>query len=223
MGITGAGLESLTVVRHGQSTVNAVRATGADEYCTGIRDADVPLSELGREQAVAAGKPLAAYDFDLVLCSPYRRALDTARWALGDPATVGGPEFVVDERLRDRENGILFGLTASGIRSRYPAEYRARQQLGGYYYRPPGGESWPDVALRLRGVLGELDGRVLVFAHDITVVLIRALLGPKSGLEIAETATAQVSNASINHWERDKSGMRLVLLDDTRHLVSGLQ
>jgi len=43
---------------------------------------------------------------------------------------------------------------AERLRERQEAARRAR--LGKLYYRPPGGESWADVALRLRSFLSEL-------------------------------------------------------------------
>ncbi|APB00727.1 Phosphoglycerate mutase (2,3-diphosphoglycerate-independent) [Nocardia seriolae] len=206
------------MVRHGQSTVNAVRDTGAEEFATGIRDADVPLTELGAAQAVATGKRLAEYEsgFDVVLCSPYLRTRETARLAL---AALPAPPIHLDERLRDRETGILFGLTRIGIERRYPDEDRQLRLLGGFYHRPAGGESWPDVALRLRPVLREMHGHVLVFTHDIAVVLTRYIFGEIDEPTISSQPWAQVRNASITRWERGDSGMRLTVYNDIAHLA----
>ncbi|MEE3921664.1 histidine phosphatase family protein [Micromonospora sp. BRA006-A] len=88
----------------------------------------------------------------MAVVSPYLRAVRTAELALdgtGIPASV-------DERLRDRELGVLDGLTAHGVTRRHPEEAQRRTRLGKFYYRPPGGESWTDVALRLRALLGDL-------------------------------------------------------------------
>ncbi|WP_218003363.1 histidine phosphatase family protein [Nocardia concava] len=219
MDVVGTGLESLTMVRHGESTANAAPYTGAAEFISGTRDADVPLTEKGAGQAAAVGKRLAeiAPGFDLVLCSPYVRTRETARIAL---EAVDAPTPRFDERLRDRENGILFGLTRSGIMLRYPREYREMGRLGGFYYRPPGGESWPDVALRLRAVLREMHGHVLVFTHDIAIVLTRYLFGELAEAQLSAQTTAQVRNASITRWERMDSGdaMRLTVYNDASHL-----
>lgn len=62
-----------------------------------------------------------------------------------------------DERLRDRELGILGRLTRLGAEKRFPKEAERRFWVGKLYYRPPGGESWAEVALRLRSVLEELN------------------------------------------------------------------
>ncbi len=66
-------------------------------------------------------------------------------------------KVLTDERLRDRELGILDRLTRLGVKTRYPDEAERRLWLGKLYYRPPGGESWADVALRLRSILDELN------------------------------------------------------------------
>ncbi|MTE13135.1 histidine phosphatase family protein [Nocardia sp. CT2-14] len=211
-------MQSLTIVRHGESTANAARDTSAEEFITGTRDADVPLTELGAAQAAATGKRLAEFEpgFDLVVCSPYARTRETARIALGFPTA---PPVQYDERVRDREPGVLFGLTRIGIQRRYPEEYRAMQRVGGFYHRPAGGESWPDVALRLRAVLREMHGHALVFTHDIAIVLTRYIFGDLDEAEISSQTTAQVRNASITRWERTDSGMRLAVYNDTAHLM----
>lgn len=215
------GLESLTMVRHGESTGNAALAQairdGAEVFDKGGRDADVPLSERGKIQAGLVGAWLMRQPERPtgVLCSPYVRARETAGIAL---QSILVPESRLDERLRDRENGVLSGLTARGIAGRYPLERRERERLGPFYYRPPGGESWADVALRLRSLLPELSGRVLVFAHDIIVVMTRYILEGLDERAILEIESDQLANASISRWERTDSGLRRVAYNDTSHL-----
>ena len=85
-----------------------------------------------------------------------------------------------DERLRDRDLGIFEGLTWRGIQAKYPDLATLRVRVGKFYQRPPGGESWTDVLLRLRSVhqtlLHEYAGeRVIVFTHDVVVLLFRYL------------------------------------------------
>ena len=87
----------------------------------------------------------------------------------------------LDERLRERELGILDLLTRRGVEARYPDEARRKERLGKFYHRPPGGESWVDVALRIRSLrdsLGRehLDKRVLMVCHEVVVVIWRYLI-----------------------------------------------
>jgi broad specificity phosphatase PhoE len=204
-------LEWVGVLRHGQSTGNVAReaaeSAGADVIDIAERDADVPLTGLGRDQAEAVGEFLAGHPPDVVVTSTYRRAWDTAR--LAAPAGVA---IVPDERLRDRELGVLDLLTSHGVRERWPDEARRKQRLGRFYYRPPGGESWADVVLRVRSLLAELSAdrpgaRVLLSAHEMTVFALRYLLEglPEPDLMRAAAGT-EVPNGSLTTWERDRDG-----------------
>ena len=181
--------ERLWLVRHGQSTGNLAHAAAAaaesERLELDTRDMDVPLSDLGREQSSALGRWLARRDAaaqpTAVLASPYLRAQQTARLVLDAcGGAVAGLEIVTDERLRDRDLGLLEGLTWRGIQARYPDLAALRSRIGKFYQRPPGGESWTDVLLRLRSVhqslREELAGeRVIVFSHDVVVLLFRYL------------------------------------------------
>ena len=175
----------LWLLRHGQSVGNVARdaAAGSQAEMLDIadRDMDVPLSDLGEQQAVAFGKWLRRQQRppEVVLSSPYLRAVQTAELALG----AAGLELRVhlDERLRERELGVLDLLTRRGVQARHPEEARRRERLGKFYHRPPGGESWADVALRIRSLrdsLGRehLGKRVLIVCHEVVIVMWRYLV-----------------------------------------------
>src|SRR3954464_11238656 len=108
--------ERLWIVRHGESAGNLAReaamASGAPRIELASRDVDVPLSPLGEKQAGALGRWFGAMPHserpDVVLTSPYLRAERTARVieACGG-VSAEEPEFVCDERLREKEFGIL--------------------------------------------------------------------------------------------------------------------
>jgi broad specificity phosphatase PhoE len=221
-------LASLIMVRHGESTGNLVRAAaysaGLAEYEIPERDADVPLTDTGREQSAALGKWLAALPEHrrptAVVTSPYLRAAETARLAWSDVPAV---PLRTDERLRDRELGILEGLTGRGIQARHPEEAARKHRLGKFYYRPPGGESWADMALRLRSVLADIDrdhpgGRVLVVAHDAVIVITRYIIESLSEQEMLEVERTLVANCGISTWERGPGGFRLTAYNRTDHL-----
>ncbi len=221
----------LLLVRHGESVGNvaATRAerTGAQVVDVETRDADTPLSERGREQAAALGAWLGGLPAedrpDVVWASPYVRALTTARIAL-DTAGIDVPVHV-DERLRDRELGILDRLTWRGVAARHPEEAERRRHLGKMYHRPPGGESWADVALRQRSVLGDLlrreaGRRVLVVAHDAVVMLLRYVLEELTEDELMDVVRERsVRNASVTRLDRADDAWRLAVFDDVGHLA----
>ena len=155
--------ERLWVVRHGESAGNVARdaahAAGLSRIEIGSRDVDVPLSALGERQSFALGQWFASQPEnarpDVVMTSPYLRAQSTGMLIrkAGGFALAQDQAFVVDERLREQEFGILDRLTRAGIEQLYPDQARIRSVLGKFYHRPPGGESWCDVILRLRGAL----------------------------------------------------------------------
>lgn len=218
----------LLLIRHGESTANvaatAAEAAGSETIAVEARDADIPLSQLGELQAAALGARLRdALQADVVLfSSPYRRALQTARIALGEQAPLR-----IDERLRDRELGVIDALTTLGVERRLPDEAARRRWVGKLYYRPPGGESWADLALRLRSFLRDLPPveTVAVFAHDAIVsVFLYVLLGMTEE-ELADfLLTRPVTNASVTALTQADDGRWSVdaFADDAHLTVAGL-
>ncbi|OXR40766.1 2,3-bisphosphoglycerate-dependent phosphoglycerate mutase [Nocardia cerradoensis] len=211
-------IRDLWIVRHGESRANAAFSAGADEAFPGS-DSDVELTSTGYEQATRLGRWLAGLAPDrapqLVVCSPYVRAQQTwatmARTADGITAGSGAVPAVTDERCRDREMGIFELHTPQAIRRRAPQEYERRARLGDWFYRPPGGESVADVALRMRDLLSELDRttaeRILIVAHDAVVVTAAHVLAGVGATPL--DAPPPVPNASITQWRNDETHLRL--------------
>ena len=208
--------ERLWLVRHGQSQGNVARdaadQAGAHEIDIELRDVDVPLSNLGIEQAKAAGRWFAALPRgerpELVLASPYVRAKQTAEIICEAGAlSTGQARTIIDERLREREFGIFDRLTAAGIRHRFPEEAAHRRRLGKFYHRPPGGESWADVILRLRSMLNTInlhycDRRVLVVCHQVVVLCFRYVLEELDEQEILDIdKQSEILNCGIAAYD----------------------
>jgi broad specificity phosphatase PhoE len=116
---------------------------------------------------------------------------------------------VVDERLREKEFGSLNRLTKAGILAKFPAEAALRGQIGKFYYRPPGGESWCDVILRLRSVVDHIKlqyrgERVLIVAHQVIVLCFRYLLEEMDEQRIlAIDSEKDVANCGVTAYELD--------------------
>jgi broad specificity phosphatase PhoE len=204
--------ESLWIVRHGESSGNVARDLAEAEQLEVIdiaeRDNDVPLSDLGRRQAQALGRWTAERPADerptVLWTSPYVRARQTAEIAL-EAAGLDLP-VVVDERLREREFGVLDRLTRRGIMAQFPDESERRKRLGKFYHRPPGGESWSDVLLRVRAALDDVrreaaGERVLLVAHQVVVLLVRYVVERMDEQQIlAIDAEAEVANCSVTSY-----------------------
>jgi len=210
--------KTLWIVRHGQSAGNVARdsaeAAGLHTIDIAERDIDVPLSRLGEQQARALGHWFGelppARRPEVVLCSPYLRARETARLIL-DSADIDPRSLRqrVDERLREKEFGILDRLTVAGILQKYPELGEQRAHVGKFYFRPPGGESWCDVILRLRSLVEMVARehpaqRVLVVAHQVTVNCLRYLLENMDEAQILGIdKQGDVPNCSVTSYEHD--------------------
>lgn len=230
MGMATGMPTELLLARHGESKGNVIRETAegrrADNLDLDVADSEVALTDAGESQAIALGKWLATHDRqpDLVISSPYRRALQTAELVM-DAAGLGGAPRV-DERIRDRELGVLDGLTSFGVRNRLPDEAARRTRLGKFYYRPPGGESWADVALRVRSFMTDLgtdESRVLIVTHDATIMNFRYVLQRLSVPQLLDIAAAtSVLNCSLTQLIRKPAadGWQLAEFNSVDHLRS---
>jgi probable phosphoglycerate mutase len=208
---------SLLLARHAQSAGNVAReaaeAAGQELIDIAVRDMDVPLSDLGVEQAGALGRWLRSLGDDapdVALVSPYVRTVETAAAAL---ETWGASvPLVLDERLREREFGVLDRLTTRGIAARHPDQAEARSRVGKFYYRPPGGESWCDVALRVRAVIDSISrehggARVLIVSHEVVIFVFRYVLERLSEADVLRlNAQSDLANCSVTLFERTSRG-----------------
>jgi 2,3-bisphosphoglycerate-dependent phosphoglycerate mutase len=210
----------LYLVRHGESAGNIARdaaiESGEPMINIDIRDVDVPLSELGQRQAIALGRWFGSLANEerpnIILTSPYLRARHTAGLIA---QTAGMPadsySLIVDERFREKEFGVLDRLTAVGVREQYPDQAEYRRLLGKFYHRPPGGESWCDVILRLRSatemISREYCGqRVLIVCHAVVVLCMRYLIEHMTESELlAVDKKADIANCSVTLYEHDET------------------
>jgi broad specificity phosphatase PhoE len=221
----------LWLVRHGESAGNVARdaahAAGRERIELDGRDVDVPLSARGTEQAQALGAWFGSQRADtrpeFILTSPYERARATAGIVARSCGEGDRPVAVVDERLREKEFGILDRLTRQGIEKFHPEQAELRRSLGKFYHRPPGGESWCDVTLRLRSALHTLSlhyagRRVLIVAHQVVVLCFRYLLENLSEAQIlAIDAQGDVANCSITDYMLDRHAEKTTPLQLRRY------
>jgi broad specificity phosphatase PhoE len=184
MGGSGAGHHEIFLVRHGETEWSR---SGQHTSHT-----DLPLTEAGRERARALAGALADRSYAAVLCSPMRRARETA-----ELAGFGGVIEVCDD-LHEWDYGEYEGLTTPQIWERNPGWSLWRDGC-------PGGESPGQVGARADRVLGRLraaggDGLAFAHGHILRVVTARWLaMEPAAGARFALAAGA----VSTLGWERD--------------------
>ena len=119
---------TLLVIRHGETVWNV------EERFQGHGDS--PLTETGRTQVRALGLRLRDFRFDELITSDLGRAQETASII----AECTGHVFRTDQRLRERNYGVLEGLTIPKINVQYP-EVFDRLKAGDPEYIVPEGES----------------------------------------------------------------------------------
>jgi probable phosphoglycerate mutase len=145
-------IRRLVMLRHGQTEYNAgSRMQG---------QLDTELSELGREQAVAAAEVLAKRQPLVIVSSDLRRALDTAV-VLGERA---GQPVLVDTRLRETHLGDWQGMTHLEVDTAAPGARLAWRDNA--RWAPHGGESRVDVAARSLPVVEELVAEQTEWGRD---------------------------------------------------------
>lgn len=181
----------VVLVRHGETDWSRThRHTGRT---------DVPLTDLGREQAERAGRALAGRRFSLVLSSPLGRALETCRAAgLADGAEV-------TDDLAEWDYGDAEGLSTATIQEGTPGWTVWTHPVGGT------GESVTQVGdradrviARMERAIDEAGGDVAVFAHGhmLRILTARWLGMPADGGRHFALGTATISVLSWEHTNR---------------------
>jgi probable phosphoglycerate mutase len=153
------------------------------------------------------------------------RARQTAEAICAAGGLSGPTKLVIDERLREREFGIFDRLTGVGIRAKYPEESAHRTKLGKFYHRPPGGESWADVILRLRSAMNTInlhycDRRVLIVCHQVVVLCMRYILEElteEAILKIDREAEILNCGICVYDFEADADGLCIPKLEVWNH------
>jgi probable phosphoglycerate mutase len=173
---------------------------------------DPALNAVGRRQAAVCADVLrdlieqdgqqTPADFGYV-ASPLQRARQTTeimRSALGlEPG-----DYRVDPRLREIGFGDWEGLTFRDVRSRAP-QALAERERNKWSFVPPGGESYAQVALRMREWYDALDGKTVVVAHGGTARALIGVLGiarpaDAPSVDIGQGVVYRFANGSMSRY-----------------------
>ncbi|MCK0207461.1 histidine phosphatase family protein [Starkeya koreensis] len=181
-------MRRIFLVRHGETDWNlAGRLQGTH---------DIPLNDLGREQAADAARVVerlsrGARGLDFV-ASPLSRASQTMAILRGE---LGLPPdgFRRDPRLREISFGRWEGSTWPELRRRDPANLAARD-ADPWNYTPPGGENYVDLSTRVLAAIAELTGDSVVVTHGGVV---RAMLHAFAGMPAAEAVELPVRQGAV--------------------------
>jgi broad specificity phosphatase PhoE len=187
-----SGPALLVVVRHAESIRNQVKKDtvyfaddAARRVVRGTPDHQVELTEAGHEQALQTGRAIRDRfgAFDCIYTSGYARTEQTAQALLAaySEQERTGLQIETDFYIRERDPGYTYDMTEAEAMAAFPWLGEYWQTFGGFFSRPPGGESLADLAARVDTFLSTLDRehagqRVLVVAHGGTIRCLRFLL-----------------------------------------------
>ena len=196
------------LLRHGQTPMSVQKRYAGRS--------DVPLTDVGVDQAAAAAKRLASAGIGVIVSSPLQRATRTAQ----EVAEVTGAPVVIDEGFRETDFGAWEGLTFAEVRQRWPAEMTA--WLADPAVPPPGGESLAEVSARVteardRVLAGRQQQTILIVSHvtPIKTLVAAALLAPPAALYRMHLDVAALCEID---WYADGPAV-LRSFNDTGHLT----
>ena len=165
----------LVMVRHGESEGNVRSVDERAAYRMPTHG--YPLTEKGKEQARISGEYVRNRfgEFDTRYVSYYTRAKQTME------LMYPNAKVYEDPRLAESQRGIWHTMTQEQVMQYFPGEMERKEREGYYHYRPPGGENWPDIELRIHSFLGTLtrdyeDKKVLMVVHGHWLLLFQRLI-----------------------------------------------
>jgi probable phosphoglycerate mutase len=202
----------LYLVRHGQSAGNAEGRFGGHSA--------TPLSDLGFEQARVTAEALARENVNAIYSSDLLRAVQTAEplAELLKLPIVTKPEF------RERNVGVLEGLTFDESRQEYPDDYYALVNRKVHHVITEG-ESYSELLDRIKGELRTIirkhrGERIAIFTHTGALCFMTLHLLGAIHRGTKQTPWIVTSNCGINRFEiRGPRNVRVLALNDTRHLA----
>ncbi len=159
----------ISTLRHGLTELNRDKRVGGHT--------DVPLLEVGRQQAKAARAEFAGTPYDLVISSPLQRAIETATIV----TALQPGELVIEPLCIERFFGQMEGLTRPQVEQRFPQVVYLQIDQIGYSLNPPGGESFEVLRRRaeqfLEKLLAKYGGhRLVISSHQAFLQQLHGLL-----------------------------------------------
>ncbi|NNE65205.1 MAG: histidine phosphatase family protein [Pyrinomonadaceae bacterium] len=202
----------LLLIRHGQSGGNVNGRFGGHS--------DTPLSELGCRQAEITADLLESVKIGAIYSSDLPRAVQTA-----EPLVARtGLELNKTSAFRERNVGVLEGLTFEESKERYPDDYYALVKRDVNHVITEG-ESYRELLSRGTGALEEIlrthmGKRIVVFSHTGMICYLTLYLIGAINRNTRQTPWLVTSNCGINRFEiRGRRNIRVKALNDTRHLI----
>ncbi|MCA1608073.1 MAG: histidine phosphatase family protein [Acidobacteria bacterium] len=202
----------LFLIRHGQSAGNAEGRFGGH--------GPTPLSELGLRQAEMTARELTKEGIHAIYSSDLHRAMQTA-----EPLSrLAGVPVIATAAFRERNVGVLEGLTFDESKQRHPKDFYALVNRTVHHVITEG-ESYRHLLRRSTTELNEIirrhhGDRVVIFSHTGAICFLTLYLLGAIRRDTKQTPWIVTSNCGINRFEiRGRRNIRVLALNDTRHLT----
>lgn len=210
----------LVLVRHGQSEGNAAKRLSEKgdhavftEKFMNRHSASFRLTDLGRSQADKAGEWIRKEfpAFDRCFVSEYLRAMETAAHL-----ALPNAEWRADFYLTERDWGDL-DICPENEREEKFGDALKRRVAEPFFWRPPNGETFADLCLRVDRVLHTLhrecqDKRVIIVCHGEVMRAFQIRIERMSQTRFRELTFSKepeekIYNCQIIHYSRREKGV----------------
>ena len=218
----------LILIRHAESDRNKVKkglSYFADEYTRnqvrGVPDHKIALTELGRSQAEATGKGIKQHFGvpDYIYHSGYTRTIQTTEGILKAYTDEEQSKIKIRQNifLRERDSGFAYDMTEEEARKHFPWLKEYWETFGGFFARPPGGESLADVVNRAHTFMSIINQRssgkkIFAVTHGGTIRCLRYVIEKWThDRALAWPPGESPKNCSLTVYELDSPNNRLNL------------
>ena len=218
----------IVLVRHGESERNALKGdqifyppTEAGELLSAVPSENMPLSKNGQKQARLTGQALRKQygTFDHIYHSGMRRVNETAEGILEAYTPAERSRMPVNHnlRIRERDPGYTYGMTAEEADAAFPWLQRHFEVVGKFFGRPPGGESVADVALRVGPFFKKINAEnagesLLIITHGGVISSFRYYIegwSYRQARELVGEASSACCGVTVFEYGEEKDGLVL--------------
>lgn len=214
---------SLTLIRHGESVVNATPDIIGQLP-------DTPLSEKGKQQALLLRKRFLSLNekFDYIYSSSYLRAIETTKLVISDQTQ----NIILVDDLREYDAGDWQGGNRSVL---FTKDIYYRMSQFNINFLPPNGESismlerrsskWLEENILYNSQVikdcidlietGQPPLNIAIFCHGL---VIKSLLHYIIGFDKSFIWKIKIDNTSLTKLTFGKQGWKLISINDCAHL-----
>ena len=201
-------ISKVVVIRHGETLWNV------DRKLQGQGNSD--LTKLGVKQAELAAGAIQAEKFDFCYSSDLPRCIHTAEIITRNL----GLDIITDERLRERNFGVLQGMTKEEIENVYPEIFQ-RFKMGNINFEVPKGESFNGFFNRVKDffedqkIMDKQNKNILVITHGgVLDCLMRMIMN----ISLDAHRNYSIYNTSINRFSILNDVWKIDTWGDINHL-----